>query len=105
MGSAGIAQLVEQLICNSRKNFCPVFFTGLRRIADARCLSHFGFAQRYAELRRFAGKNCHTVENDRERVVPFSISEKLNAGSIGLSAPVMIPRCAAPDAAVPLDAR
>jgi hypothetical protein len=38
----------------------------LRIVADARCLGHFGFAPRYAELRSFAAKISQTVENDRE---------------------------------------
>jgi hypothetical protein len=66
MGSAGIAQLVEQLICNSRKGFARVFI-GLRTVADASYLSHFGFTPHCAELRRFAHKIFQTVEDHREK--------------------------------------
>jgi hypothetical protein len=34
----------------------------LRTVADARCLSHFGFAPRCAELRGFTLKTFQTVE-------------------------------------------
>jgi len=43
-------------------------FTLLQSISDARYLSHFGFAPHCAELRGFAAKNLHAVENDREKL-------------------------------------
>jgi hypothetical protein len=41
----------------------------LRSIADT--VSHFRFAARCAELRGFAAKNFHAVENDREKFTRF----------------------------------
>jgi hypothetical protein len=37
-------------------------FTALRTVADARCFSHFVFAPRCADLRRFAAKISQTIE-------------------------------------------
>jgi len=44
----------------------------LRSIAEARCFRDSAFALRYADLRSFASKKSQTVENDRERIVPFT---------------------------------
>jgi hypothetical protein len=76
---AGIAQLVEQLICNSRKSFACVF-SGLRTLADARCFDNATFAARSAELRRFAAKNSQAIENDRE----WQVSPRACARARGL---------------------
>ena len=59
--NAGIAQLVEQLICNCLTTFCSVF----------RDVAHFvfqrtWFARCFAESRRFSAKICSAVENYRE---------------------------------------
>ena len=78
------------------------FFRMLRSVAAARYPSAFALASSYVELRRFAAKNLQTVENDRERVVPFRSRKNLTRARLDLSAPLIIPRCAAPDAAVPL---
>jgi hypothetical protein len=61
-----VTQLVEQLICNSRRAFGRDFI-GSHTIADAERFSHSAFAPRYAELRRSTAKNFHVVENDREK--------------------------------------
>jgi hypothetical protein len=62
---ADVAQLVEQLIRNSREGFC----TGFHRLAHRcrrGCFSHFRFALRFAELRYLTPKRLANVENDRE---------------------------------------
>ena len=50
-----------QWISNSQRVFALVF-TALRTVADARCFSHFVFAPRCADLRRFAAKISQTIE-------------------------------------------
>jgi hypothetical protein len=50
------------------ERFFARVFTGLRTVADARCLGHVRFAPRCAELRSFAVKNCRAIENDRGKV-------------------------------------
>ncbi|PYK95030.1 MAG: hypothetical protein DME40_01380 [Verrucomicrobia bacterium] len=49
---ADVAQLVKQLIRNSREGFCAAFHRLAHRCRRG-CFSHFRFALRYAELRRF----------------------------------------------------
>lgn len=61
-----VAQRLSRGLIIQERVFSWVF-TALRTIADARCFKYFAFAPRYAELRRFAAKNCHTVETDREK--------------------------------------
>jgi hypothetical protein len=50
-------------------------FTGLRTVADARCLSHLRFAPRCAELRGLTVKNFQTVEKTvKSSAVAFSLA-------------------------------
>ena len=64
-GDAGIAQLVEQLICNYLTSFCALLHVFAQRVFQT-CATLL--AQLFADLRSFAPKNSLTVENDRERL-------------------------------------
>jgi hypothetical protein len=55
------------LICNSRESFQAGFHRRGTPLPTLGVFSHSAFAPRYAELRRFAAKNFHAVENDREK--------------------------------------
>ena len=58
---AGIAQLVEQLICNSKRGFCAVFHDLAQRVFQSRREVR-RFARRCARLRDFAAKVSQTAE-------------------------------------------
>jgi hypothetical protein len=58
---AGIAQLVEQLICNSSLTNCAAFHCFAYRCCRE-VIRNFAFAVRSAELHSFAAKFCPTVE-------------------------------------------
>ena len=64
-GDAGIAQLVEQLICNYLTSFCALLHVFAQRVFQT-CATLL--AQLFADLRSFAPKNSLAVENDRERL-------------------------------------
>ena len=66
--NADVAQLIEQLIRNSRERLCTGFHWLAHRCRRGR-FSLFRFAPRYAELRRFAAKSFRAVENNRERIL------------------------------------
>ena|SRR5947207_2160314 len=63
--NAGIAQLVEQLICNCLTTFCSVF-RDVAHFVFQRTRLATRFARCFAESRRFSAKICSAVENYRE---------------------------------------
>ena len=77
-GDAGIAQLVEQLICNYLTSFCALLHVFAQRVFQT-CPGATLLAQLFADLRSFAPKNSLTVENDREHcrsISQISFSKK-----------------------------
>jgi hypothetical protein len=67
LATGPVAQGLEQGTHNSRKSFC-VRFRPLVQCCGRSVFQPFRLAPRYAELLRFASKNLHAVENDREKI-------------------------------------